>query len=455
MNNSDNQDGRPSGLAAAENGSNSRDQDVTFRGGISRGIGSGINDGLNGGAGTASTGAGSRFPEQEGQGPVVHQPDFSGRSEKAFRPHSAMSRVSYLRNAPRVVLHPEVYRTMLLYVERAPLEVGWQGTAVRRGNDFIIDRVYLLKQTVSAATTDLSVQGRDDLCMELLGQGAAGVEAVNNLRFWGHSHVRMEVEASGRDEATMREFEEGGLPWAIRGIFNKLGRGKFSLFLYEDGMRIDDVPWVVVDPVSGSTLLSAPLGRSFAPGWGRESCLFTSQERGQVDSGRAFFGSHSPYNDLPPELVPDEALRAVVSADYKNKVDERGFASWAGRLFGDSDELPGLPGRRNFGAGSGQERNGAGIMPIGVSEGGRTTVIREVSADRDRLGEVLGDTQIRPGFQFDDEGRGAVRDVQPVNRRPVSPRQDGESSGIVGSVLNALGLGRLSNSSASKKGERK
>jgi hypothetical protein len=450
MNNSDNQDGRPRGLVAADNGSNSRDQDVNFRGGIS----DGLSGGLNGGAGTASTGGGSRSFEQEGQGPVVHQPDFSGRSEKAFRPHSAMSRVSYLRNAPRVVLHPEVYRTMLLYVERAPLEVGWQGTAVRRGNDFIIDRVYLLKQTVSAATTDLSVQGRDELCMELLGQGAAGVEAVNNLRFWGHSHVRMEVEASGRDEATMREFEEGGLPWAIRGIFNKLGRGKFSLFLYEDGMRIDDVPWVVVEPVSGRTLLSAPQGRSFGLGWGRESFLYPAQDRGQVDSGRAVYGLLSPYNDLPAELVPDEALRAVVSADYKNKVDERGFASWAGRLFGgDSGELP---GRRNIDAGFGQARSNAGTMPIGVSDsGGRTTVNREDAADRDRLGEVLGDTPIRPGFQYDDEGRGGISAVPSGSRGPVPLRQDGESTGIVGSVLNALGLGRLSNSSASKKGERK
>lgn len=351
---------------------------------------------------------------------------------------------------------------MLLYVERAPLEVGWQGTAVRQGNDFIIDRVYLLKQTVSAATTDLSVQGRDELCMELLGQGAAGVEAVNNLRFWGHSHVRMEVEASGRDEATMREFEEGGLPWAIRGIFNKLGRGKFSLFLYEDGMRIDDVPWVVVDPVSGRTLLSAPLGRNagfgFGFGWARESPSFDHVEgggrplwqRGGIGQGA---GPLSSYDGLPPELIPDEALRAVVSADYQNKVDERGFRAWGGRLFGDdSDELP---GRRNFGAGSGQERTGAGTTAIAVSDSGRTALNQEDAAGRDRLGEVLGDTQIRPGFQFDDEGRGGVRDVQPVSRRPVLPRQDGESTGIVGSVLNALGLGRSSNSSASKKGERK
>ncbi len=301
--------------------------------------------------------------EKEGNGPVVRKPDFSGRSEKAFRPHSATGRVGYLRNAPRVIVAAEAFRTMLLYVERAPLEVGWQGTAVRHGNDFIIDRVYLLKQTVSASTTDLTVQGRGELCMELLGQGAAGIEAVNNLRFWGHSHVRMAVEASGPDENTMREFEDDGLPWAIRGIFNKLGRGKFSLFLYKEGLRIDDVPWVVVDPGNGRTLLAAPVGRSWGfgseCGWKREPFLspvaetnLGAQPLWQSSRGIDQGAGRSPYDGLPPELIPDENLRAIVSADYQKKVDESASLSLWSRIFGDDSAE--LPVRRNFGDGDEQ-----------------------------------------------------------------------------------------------------
>jgi len=282
--------------------------------------------------------------------------------------------VGYLRNAPRIIVAAEAFRTMLLYVERAPLEVGWQGTAVRQGNDFIIDRVYLLKQTVSASTTDLTVQGRGELCMELLGQGAAGIEAVNNLRFWGHSHVRMAVEASGPDENTMREFEDDGLPWAIRGIFNKLGRGKFSLFLYKEGLRIDDVPWEVVDPANGRTLLAAPVVHSWGFGsewgWQREPFLSPVAETnlGARPIWQGSGGIHrgaglSPYDGLPPELIPDEGLRAIVSADYQNKVEESDCHSERSRIFGDDsdslslwsrifgDDSAELPVRRNFGDG--------------------------------------------------------------------------------------------------------
>jgi hypothetical protein len=278
-------------------------------------------------------------------GPIGNDPNGFGRRQpdQPFRPHRASPVVRHLTRAPRVLIAPAAYRKMLLYVERAPLEVGWMGTVTRRGNDFVIDRVYLLKQTVSAVTTAISVQGQDDLCQELLKQGQSGVESLNNLRFWGHSHVRMDVEASERDEMTMREFENNGLPWALRGIFNKLGRAKFSLFLYEEGLRVDDVPWAVYDPASGGEIALSPAPRSLfqtghalfcdiiaikqAPGFiGPDKA---GPDKSALDKAGANSDLSVAFANLPIELQPDAALRAEVSADYAAKVVERDFRGLA------------------------------------------------------------------------------------------------------------------------------
>ncbi len=245
--------------------------------------------------------------------PLLLAQDFSQpflnplRPDRPFYPHPVRAKMSFLNKpAPRILISPEAYRTMLVYVERAPLEVGWQGTVIRQGNDFHIMKVFLLEQTVSTVTTVLSIPGRNELCMELLASGPEGLEALNNLRFWGHSHVRMGVAASPQDEKTMDDFKD--LPWAVRGIFNKLGQANFSLFLYEEGLRFDDVPWLVFDHTLGKEI-------SFHARTGAAAALanaFPTLVPGKL----------STESQIPEELLPDESLRLAINAEYDKKVRE-------------------------------------------------------------------------------------------------------------------------------------
>lgn len=139
---------------------------------------------------------------------------------------------------------PEAYKRMQLYVELARLEVGWLGTARRtEDGDFLIEHVFLLKQTTGAEHTRISEEGQMELYRELKGQGRH--DDLKRLKFWGHSHVRMSTEPSSQDNATMNDLGAQGNQWFIRGIFNKLGRAQFSIYQYDIGLFIDDAPWQI------------------------------------------------------------------------------------------------------------------------------------------------------------------------------------------------------------------
>lgn len=280
---------------------------------------------------------------QEARRPAyVRPPD----PDKELTPHRSEPAVFYYRkNIPRVFITPEAYKRMCLYVELAEKEVGWLGTVrMTRDGDFLIENTYLLEQEVTATETELSSEGQALLVEELLAKGDAGFEEVNRLRFWGHSHVRMGINPSGTDESTMDRFFEEGLPWYVRGIFNKKGRAEFCVFLYEQGIRIDDVPWFVVDPKNGNVLLEYTRPKFTS------SFFFSPPPKPLTNPGELTLGTESLWNRrptpepepkkpaLPPELVVDDKLRLEVKAEFDLKVKERKFFSIWSTIFGSDDD---------------------------------------------------------------------------------------------------------------------
>jgi len=104
---------------------------------------------------------------------------------------------------------------------------------------------FLTTQKVTSVTTELDEAGISELTMQLLSQ-PDGMEKANSLRFWGHSHVDMEVYPSGQDDSQMEEFAKGGSDFFIRAIFNKLGRIRCDIYYYSVGLMLADVPWSLV-----------------------------------------------------------------------------------------------------------------------------------------------------------------------------------------------------------------
>lgn len=174
----------------------------------------------------------------------------SYRKAQVFAPHTFQTRVALVNDVPMVYLTRKVYSELFHIIDLSDDEVGFLGTVTKTtyGN-FLIDEVFILKQEVTAGSTELSEEGIADLTQELL-QREDGVDTVNSIRFWGHSHVRMGTSPSGQDDHQMELFEKNGCPWFIRGILNKLGRMEFTIFFFDSGVKIVDAPWAIYEFVN-------------------------------------------------------------------------------------------------------------------------------------------------------------------------------------------------------------
>lgn len=339
-------------------------------------------DAADKGAGDKGTGGGGTPVAKP---PVIRQPVYRrpDSEDQPLRPHYVRPEAALLHGSPRVLMTPDAYKAMCLYVEIGPLEVGWQGTVSRTPKgDFIIEKTYLLDQDVTGVETELSADARFKLAFELSEKGDDGIDEANRMRFWGHSHVRMGTGPSGTDERTMEQFEREGCPWYVRGIFNKLGRGSFTIFLYEQGFRINDAPWAVIDPATQQVILDRP---SFASGgnygggwmssWGQKPVAEADKTPslppvpGTTTGGSVAQpkGKRAPHW-LPEILVPSAELRAAIAAEYKAKVRERrGFSGWVRSI--QANNNPANAGANPSGTTSGDEATNAAIAQMEAQYG--------------------------------------------------------------------------------------
>jgi hypothetical protein len=331
-----------------------------------------------------TTGSGAAKDDKKDEKKEERKPYSYREPEGPFKPHYPSTRAELLYDppTPTVYLTPDAYKRMCLYVELAPKEVGWLGTISKREDgNFLIEEVFLVEQEVTPVETELSVEGSEKLVLELLEGGDPGLDKANKLHFWGHSHVRMGTSPSGTDESTMMRFSREGHEYYVRGIFNKLGRACFDVYYYKEGYRLLDVPWAVLDPATGKTLLEKggglgarkwwqggpsndrPYGYSSYPSWKERQ----EQEAKQRDeqSGLSEFLKKDDATAAPKKIDPlaiSPELRAEVTAEYRAKVKER--APFVFRWFGKKDEKDGDNHDQNGqngqgGPGSATETDGA------------------------------------------------------------------------------------------------
>lgn len=166
---------------------------------------------------------------------------------KKFYPHNFAKCVEPIENLPVIFASRAAYDRMWNYVDLAAKEIGWLGTAERIGKDFLIKEVFLFKQEAGATTCEITTEGLAEFATEILASREDGMEIVNSLMFWGHSHANIPTSASSQDDSQMEIFRQSGHPWFIRGILNKLGRMEFTIYLYESGIKIVDVEWLILD----------------------------------------------------------------------------------------------------------------------------------------------------------------------------------------------------------------
>jgi hypothetical protein len=160
-----------------------------------------------------------------------------------------------LSAVPYIVISKKALIQMFIYVDKCSEEIGWMGTAYRDDKQITIDDVYLFDQEVHSTTTEITPEGLSDFATELLNQ-ENGMDIWNNLKMWGHSHVRMGVTPSAQDDKQMETFQDGGHDWFIRLIANKNGELKIDLYDYVNGIIYNDLPWYAEESEEEEAILA-------------------------------------------------------------------------------------------------------------------------------------------------------------------------------------------------------
>ena len=166
-----------------------------------------------------------------------------------FIPHIFSKKIE-ITNPPRITISPEAYEKMSYYVRLSFDEISWMGTCFEEADgSYYVGDVFLPTQEVNATTTEINGSGMAALITTLLTEYENGEELVNNLRMWGHSHVNMGTAPSGQDDQQMKDFITVDTPYFLRIICNKKGRMECSLFHYNKGFVMHDVPWSIAYPI--------------------------------------------------------------------------------------------------------------------------------------------------------------------------------------------------------------
>jgi hypothetical protein len=150
-----------------------------------------------------------------------------------------------------IIMTYTVYRKITELVKIVMDEVSWFGTIhmSEDGVSIIIDDIYVPKQEVSGASVHFTPDDQAVFYQVILNL-PTGMDIVNRMKFWGHSHVNMGVGPSTIDETQMTSFSEdntdGEFPFILMGIFNKRGEARFDIHYFDTGIHIQNLPWKVV-----------------------------------------------------------------------------------------------------------------------------------------------------------------------------------------------------------------
>ena len=140
----------------------------------------------------------------------------------------------------QLCLLPEVEERLRHYTELAGGEVSGLGTVEELDGGFLIDNVYLPKQTCTPGGTTLDDDAVATLLMELDGSG----EDSGRLRFWWHSHAHHEVFWSQTDEDCIEGLANGDYVLSL--VTNKRGDALARLDIFKPArVTVDRVPIAV------------------------------------------------------------------------------------------------------------------------------------------------------------------------------------------------------------------
>jgi len=146
--------------------------------------------------------------------------------------------------APVLVIPSDIYKKIMFWVDESDFECSWLGTIDydKDKNIYYVVDVFLLDQENGKTSTDIKPEAISKLLYE---------ERDNpfDIKWWGHSHVQMDVFWSNTDIEAMETLSDEG--WFISTVFNQDRKMRTALTMLKPlNLMIDNIKTVIEDFVS-------------------------------------------------------------------------------------------------------------------------------------------------------------------------------------------------------------
>jgi len=107
------------------------------------------------------------------------------------------------RKVPRVLIAPQAFRRLTLYIDLCPVEVGGLGTVEPFGEDLLVAEIFLIRQQASHSDTELDPGAVAEHLLRTIREG----KDPSSLRLWWHSHAEADITWSETDEETIAALQ--------------------------------------------------------------------------------------------------------------------------------------------------------------------------------------------------------------------------------------------------------
>lgn len=146
--------------------------------------------------------------------------------------------------SPRLFIPRKVYQQLMHWVNKSEFEVSWLGTLQYNPKEceFEVLKIFLLEQENERAETTIKAAAICDLEYDTRNE-------PGQLRWWGHSHVKMPCFWSGTDREAMDELSQNG--WFLSTVFNQ--KKEMRTAFTQGGempIMLDDIETYIYDPIT-------------------------------------------------------------------------------------------------------------------------------------------------------------------------------------------------------------
>lgn len=157
---------------------------------------------------------------------------------KMFKTNDSITASQIKKTVPKIFVTPEAYFKIMEYAKQCQYEISWFSRVYKEQNCYVILDAMLLDQTVTGASAEFSEEELSNFMVSTIKD--KGIDFFNEIKCWGHSHVKMSTSPSGQDLKQILEFNEQD--YYIMLIVNKYEEAHLEFYDFKNNMLYKNLP---------------------------------------------------------------------------------------------------------------------------------------------------------------------------------------------------------------------